>query len=303
MQYAGAFFMCERMPMQDKNPSKLNVDEYAEFLAKFEVKKTTDDCYTPPIIYQAVLKYVDEHIISLKDKTVVRPFYPNGDYQADAQNYDENTIVIDNPPFSLLSKIKAFYQKNKIKFFLFCPSLTQFGNSQNNETMPSYLIIDVAITYANGAKVSSGFVTNLLDDVAILCDKKLNKLIEEAEEKNTGEKKTLPKYSYPDHVVTSARLKSIAQDGYLKIMKDEVLFIRQLDSQKPHKKTLFGGGFLVTDEVAERIKAERIKAERIKAERSIFHWQLSDREIDLVKTISCIKRNTKPNKNNKAGSP
>lgn len=30
-------------------------DEYAEFLQKFERKKTTDDCYTPENIYGAVL--------------------------------------------------------------------------------------------------------------------------------------------------------------------------------------------------------------------------------------------------------
>lgn len=28
--------------------------EYDDFVAKFEPKKTTDDCYTPPIIYDAI---------------------------------------------------------------------------------------------------------------------------------------------------------------------------------------------------------------------------------------------------------
>lgn len=32
-------------------------DEYAEFLQKFERKKTTDDCYTPENIYGAVLDW------------------------------------------------------------------------------------------------------------------------------------------------------------------------------------------------------------------------------------------------------
>ncbi len=27
---------------------------YEEFVNKFEIKKTTDDCYTPPSIYQVV---------------------------------------------------------------------------------------------------------------------------------------------------------------------------------------------------------------------------------------------------------
>lgn len=36
-------------------------EEYQEFLAKFEAKKTTDDCYTPENIYEAVADYVSEH--------------------------------------------------------------------------------------------------------------------------------------------------------------------------------------------------------------------------------------------------
>lgn len=28
--------------------------EYDDFVAKFEPKKTTDDCYTPPLVYDAI---------------------------------------------------------------------------------------------------------------------------------------------------------------------------------------------------------------------------------------------------------
>ena len=34
--------------------SKKNQD-YDEFIEKFKPKKTTDDCYTPPLVYEAVL--------------------------------------------------------------------------------------------------------------------------------------------------------------------------------------------------------------------------------------------------------
>ena len=30
---------------------------YDEFVDKFKPKLTTDDCYTPPIVYEAVLKW------------------------------------------------------------------------------------------------------------------------------------------------------------------------------------------------------------------------------------------------------
>ena len=31
--------------------------DYEAFVGKFEPKKTTDDCYTPPEVYDAVLGY------------------------------------------------------------------------------------------------------------------------------------------------------------------------------------------------------------------------------------------------------
>ena len=55
-------------------------EEYQEFLDKFAIKKTTDDCYTPPLVYEAVEQYVAEKYGVPKEK-FVRPFYPNGDYQ------------------------------------------------------------------------------------------------------------------------------------------------------------------------------------------------------------------------------
>ena len=87
-------------------------EEYYNWLSKFEAKKTTDDCYTPPGVYDAVIEYVDKEVISLNGLNVVRPFYPGGDYQKDAQSYDDKTIVIDNPPFSIITPICKFYQEN-----------------------------------------------------------------------------------------------------------------------------------------------------------------------------------------------
>ena len=55
-------------------------DEYNEFLEKFEPKKTTDDCYTPKIVYDAVADWVSQEF-GLKKDDFIRPFYPGGDYQ------------------------------------------------------------------------------------------------------------------------------------------------------------------------------------------------------------------------------
>lgn len=52
-------------------------EEYNEFLDKFEAKKTTDDCYTPELIYDAVADWVIEEY-GVDRKEFVRPFYPGG---------------------------------------------------------------------------------------------------------------------------------------------------------------------------------------------------------------------------------
>ena len=48
-------------------------EEYQAFLEKFEAKKTTDDCYTPDNIYDAVKKWCIERY-GLKGKKIIRPF-------------------------------------------------------------------------------------------------------------------------------------------------------------------------------------------------------------------------------------
>lgn len=55
-------------------------DEYNEFLEKFEQAKTTDDCYTPDGVYDAVADWVAAEY-KLDRKKFIRPFYPGGDYQ------------------------------------------------------------------------------------------------------------------------------------------------------------------------------------------------------------------------------
>ncbi len=98
-------------------------DEYENFIDKFQTdtKKTTDDCYTPQNIYDAIKDYVIAKY-SLKGRKVIRPFYPGGDYRH--FTYPENCIVIDNPPFSILSEIVQWYNSKKIDYFLFSPYLT-----------------------------------------------------------------------------------------------------------------------------------------------------------------------------------
>lgn len=84
--------------------------EYAAFVEKFVPKKTTDECYTPALVYEAVRGWAVERY-GLQGREIVRPFYPGGDYER--AEYPAGCVVIDNPPFSMISKICAFYQKKR----------------------------------------------------------------------------------------------------------------------------------------------------------------------------------------------
>ena len=96
--------------------------EYDAFTEKFKPKKTTDDCYTPPLVYDAIRDWACSEY-GIDPACIVRPFYPGGDYER--FDYPDGCVVLDNPPFSILSKICEFYMNRGIAFFLFAPSLTR----------------------------------------------------------------------------------------------------------------------------------------------------------------------------------
>lgn len=104
--------------------------EYRDFIDKFKIRKTTDDCYTPTAVYEAVAEWVREKY-GIDRERMVRPFYPGGDYER--HEYKMSDVVVDNPPFSILSNIISFYQQHEIPFFLFAPTLTLFTSGRKND--------------------------------------------------------------------------------------------------------------------------------------------------------------------------
>ena len=256
--------------MERAKESAVETEEYKKFTEKFKPKKTTDDCYTPPHIYNAVLRWaVNEY--GLEGRTVVRPFYPGGDFE----NYDypENCVVIDNPPFSILSKIIDFYIDRKIDFFLFAPALT-IGSSAGRRSA-NIVISNSTIIYDNGANVKTAFTTNM-GDYKIHVSNELYNAIEKAKKENEKGKQ-LPKYEYPNNVLTCAIIQKIADYVSLKIKPDDCQFISALESQKKMKKSIFGGGFLLSEKAA----AEKAAAEKAAAEK----WKMSDREWGIVRNL------------------
>ena len=106
-------------------------------------------------------------------------------------------------------------------------------------------------------------------------------------------KKELPKYDYPDELLTAAKIQKIAKYCDLKIKRSDVEFVRALDAQRAHKKAIFGGGFLLSEKsTAEKLKAEKAAAEKAAAEKANAEkvgaevWGLSDRELEIIRELS-----------------
>ena len=254
-------------------------DEYNEFVDKFKPKKTTDDCYTPPAVYEAVLGWVKKEYDIPDDATICRPFYPGGDYKK--YKYPDGCVVVDNPPFSILAEIKKWYSEKNIKYFLFAPHLTLFANNNGHE---SYIVTNSQIIYENGANVKTSFVNNL-DTCKARTAPALSKAIDKAVAE-TKETVKLPKYDYPNEVITAAILSKIADIDF-KVYPEDCYFVRQLDSQKEKGTTLYGAGFLISEKAAaEKAAAEKAAAEKAAAEKAAAEkWQLSEREWGIVKSL------------------
>ena len=259
----------QQLTMFDDNP------EYQAFVDKFKPKKTTDDCYTPPLVFEAVKDWACKKY-GIDPASIVRPFYPGGDYEN--FDYPEGCTVLDNPPFSILSKICTFYLDHGIPFFLFAPSLTAFSGRSVVMRM-NHIICDANIVYENGAVVRTAFVTSYGDDIIAQTAPDLTEAIESAMERIKAESKMeLPKYTYPDHILTAAMLQRYSKYGIeMTVRRGDCAFISKLDAQKDSGKAIFGGGLLL---------AERAAAERAAAERAAAHkWELSDREKAIVASL------------------
>ena len=262
----------QQISMFEDNP------KYEAFVEKFKPKLTTDDCYTPHAIYDAVRDWACCEYGIDPDK-IVRPFYPGGDYENFA--YPHDCVVLDNPPFSILARIYSFYLDRGISFFLFAPSLTVLSG-KNVAMRTCHIICDADITYENGALVRTAFVTNLGGDIIARTAPALRDAINAA---NNMLKQTapLPKYEYPDNVITSAMLQKYAHYGIdFAVRRADCLYISALDAQRTRGKAIFGAGLLLSDKIAaEKAAAEKAVAEKTNA----IIWELSERERKLIAAL------------------
>ena len=258
-------------------------DEYNEFLDKFEPRKTTDDCYTPDLVYDAVADWVAKEY-GLRRKNFVRPFYPGGDYQK--ETYAKNAVVVDNPPFSILSQILKWYKEHGIRFFLFAPTLTLFSSSSSTAcAIPT----GASVIYKNGASVNTSFLTNLEPEgTRIRTAPTLNKVVQDAsDETQKALHKDLPKYSYPDYVITSAMVAHWSKYGIdFRLSVADSVQIEALDAQKEVGKAIFGKGYLLSERAAVEARAAASAAAAVDASGNnlVQTWELSEKESHSTET-------------------
>jgi hypothetical protein len=269
-----------------------NDPEYQEFVKKFEAKRTTDDCYTPDVVYDAVAEWVaSEYNVSRAN--FVRPFYPGGDYQK--ERYKPTDIVVDNPPFSIMSEILKFYKANGIKFFLFGPHLTLFSNTSADFTC---LPIGVPITYKNGANVNTSFVTNMEpEEIRFRSEPRLYAVVKAATmeyRKEISNKQA--DYAYDKHLFLTSHLCTMSLLGYdFKVTRDECELISKLHSQEGKDTAIFGHAYIVGEAAYQRrmeFEKERAQLEaqklieraKEKEERTTI-WPMSDVEWNIIKRL------------------
>ena len=279
------------MKLQDIKKQANNVygeddtDEYKKFEDKFKLKRTTDDCFTPDNVYETVADYVATRF-NVDRNRFVRPFYQGGDYQR--YTYKPDSIVVDNPPFSIMAEIVKWYAQKNIKFFLFAPGLTilqlcRYANA---------ICVGYAIKYANGAGVNTSFVHNLPGS-KIESSSELYKRLDIANYENSTAKH-LPKYEYPDNVLTATMINALSRNGVdYAIQNGQGEFIRSLDSQRKMKKAIFGGGFLISNTAAEELRTAKEQVIVKQAQKEPAMWEkererkiifpLSERERELIK--------------------
>lgn len=270
-----ALFEAEETRPQAKRPKRsggsqnpIVFRDYESYVAKFrDTPRTTDDTFTPRDVYEAVVDYV-RSVYDMKDKVILRPFYPGGDYEN--AEYPENGVVIDNPPFSMFTRICKFYVARGIPFFLFGPGMTIgsiFG-------ICTAVFIGEGITFDNKANVRCNFASSLFGDVIAMTAPALDQAIRRCKSQN--QKVNLPTYVYPPELLSVSDMQTIARGGIaFSVTRREAIVVKSLDNHPKGKGALFGDHLLTAAAKA--------------AAKAAVHIRLSEREQRIVSKLNNIK--------------
>jgi hypothetical protein len=254
------------------------LNDYEGFIDKFKPRKTTDDCLTPEPVYEAVRDWaVAEY--GLQGRDIVRPFWPGGDYEM--FDYPDGCVVIDNPPFSILSRIVRFFRENGVDYFIFAPHLSAFSGAATNHVQ-----CGCDVVYANGATVRTSFTTSLgscrIDNAPGLYDAVMS-----AQAAVKGNSKSpLPVYDWPEVLLRTTELDSLTKAGIrFRIADDECVRVGNIDAMRDMGKGVFGGAYLISRASAKakaEAKAEAEAEAEAKALAEIIKIELSPAECETV---------------------
>ena len=236
-------------------------ETYEEFVKKFDknAKKTTDDCYTPQAVYDAVLNYVLQRWPKeTANARILRPFYPGGDYEN--EEYGDGCVVVDNPPFSIFSRIVRFYGRRGIPFFLFAPANTAFTPFYSEAFNFTILMTDSRIVYENGSKVHTSFVTNLPSENIVESVPELRAAIREACPVNNTKRAGSNRGTiYPAEIYTAAALCNYA--GYT-----DFAISRKSSRILSNRGNInyFGGALVISDTARASLDEDIARAREVK---------------------------------------
>lgn len=218
---------------------------------------SADECYTPPSVYDTVLNYAVERY-NLQGKHIVRPFIPGGAFQKYV--YAKNDVVIDNPPFSMTTKIVNWYIDNNIPFFLFVNGLYGVSLSRGINRKATVIVTNANVSFYNKGsekRIKLGFVTNLEPkNIVIRGDASLTKRLN-----GLVNKKSFKRFRYPENFLKNSDILSALQRNVeLKLTTDNCMFEDNLDYHKAQTRdtsqrlSVFGGGYLVNDKLYDEFK-------------------------------------------------
>lgn len=213
--------------MQPKKGVSINSESYEEYVEKFKQKRTKDDTFTPPKVYNAVKDWVVKEY-GLKGREIIRPFWPDADFTQ--TDYSKGCVVIDNPPFSIQSKICEWYLEHGVDFFLFANHVTLFTALRQSKV--NAVVTGNSITFQNGAKLPISYLTNMGKD-RVLISGDLYDIVEKATDVT---KNTYNSIKYPANIITAPRLTRIAKSG-INLRIKNITYWRRIGSQR-----IFGGG-------------------------------------------------------------
>ena len=158
-------------------------------------------------------------------------------------------MVIDNPPFSIMTKIVSFYMERGVPFFLFCYHNTSAWLTQSGATV---IYTDLAIRFDNGAKIPIAFATNLTPRYRAIASPKLRKAIMCAPSQAEHRTKSQKSYAYPHNILLFSQISVLAKHG-----KE---FYIEKERSRTHNNTYsegeagFGSCFLVDDYTADEAR-------------------------------------------------